>query len=219
MPDTETAPRYTSRQIASAVGVKLRTLRRWLAAGLFSATDFRGPATTYNARHLEEARAINRLRVDNLTFAAIRRRLHGISAAELARIAHPHQAIPREPPQASQAHSADAAITTTITAAPAADPTARAPSAATHAQQSMPPEPPRPPRAHPADAATTTTSTTAAPGADSTARAPSAATYPSARWEHIVLLPGLELRVKSDGGPLLRRVAQEIYDHYAVGGA
>jgi DNA-binding transcriptional MerR regulator len=36
------------------------------------------------------------------------------------------------------------------------------------------------------------------------------------RWDHVELLPGLELHVRSDAGPLLRRLAQEIHAQYAA---
>lgn len=39
---------------------------------------------------------------------------------------------------------------------------------------------------------------------------------PCTRWDHVELLPGLELRVRSDAGPLVRRLAQEIYAQYAA---
>src|SRR5262249_48930812 len=43
---------------------------------------------------------------------------------------------------------------------------------------------------------------------------PAPASYPADTWERVVLLPGLELLVKSGGTPVLRRIAQEIYTNY-----
>jgi DNA-binding transcriptional MerR regulator len=43
-----------------------------------------------------------------------------------------------------------------------------------------------------------------------------AAPYPSERWERVVLLPGLELLVRADGGPILQRLAREIHLHYGA---
>lgn len=40
--------------------------------------------------------------------------------------------------------------------------------------------------------------------------------YPCVRWDYIELLPGLELRVRSNAGPVLRRLAQEIHAQYAA---
>lgn len=86
MPPSPPSPPYTSRKLAKLVGVEHRTLLRWIAADLLSPTPFHGPKTSYGARHLEEARAIVRLRVDNLTYAAIARRLRGLSDEDLARL-------------------------------------------------------------------------------------------------------------------------------------
>jgi hypothetical protein len=36
------------------------------------------------------------------------------------------------------------------------------------------------------------------------------------RWEHVTLLPGLKLLVRGDSGALVRRIAQEIRERYAV---
>lgn len=35
--------------------------------------------------------------------------------------------------------------------------------------------------------------------------------YPLERWERIVLVPGVELHVNAAGGPMLRRMAEEIF--------
>ncbi len=40
--------------------------------------------------------------------------------------------------------------------------------------------------------------------------------YPAQSWERIELLPGLELHLRSDGGALLARLAEEIHARYAV---
>jgi DNA-binding transcriptional MerR regulator len=37
-----------------------------------------------------------------------------------------------------------------------------------------------------------------------------------ARWDYIELIPGLELRVRGDAGPVLRRLAHEIHAHYGA---
>jgi DNA-binding transcriptional MerR regulator len=38
--------------------------------------------------------------------------------------------------------------------------------------------------------------------------------YPAERWERIVLVPGVELHVNAAGGPMLRRMAEEIFAAY-----
>ena len=40
--------------------------------------------------------------------------------------------------------------------------------------------------------------------------------YPCVRWDYIELLPGLELRVRSNSGAVLRRLAQEIHAQYGA---
>jgi DNA-binding transcriptional MerR regulator len=46
---------------------------------------------------------------------------------------------------------------------------------------------------------------------------PRAPAYPAAAWERIILAPGLELHVRTDAGPMLRRVADDIFRHYGSG--
>jgi DNA-binding transcriptional MerR regulator len=40
--------------------------------------------------------------------------------------------------------------------------------------------------------------------------------YPCVRWDYIELLPGLELRMRSNSGAVLRRLAQEIHAQYGA---
>lgn len=42
-------------------------------------------------------------------------------------------------------------------------------------------------------------------------------TYVAERWERIVLVPGLEVHVNGAGGPILRRMAQEIVGYFGGG--
>ncbi len=53
----------------------------------------------------------------------------------------------------------------------------------------------------------------APPSAETPAPAPP---VPYVRWDYIELIPGLELRVRSDAGPVLRRLAQEIHMQYGA---
>ena len=85
----ETAPRHSIRDLAAITGTKLRTLRRWIHIGAISSTDFRGPATSYGARHVDEARAVKRLLGENLSLEAIRARLTRMSDEGLARFVRP----------------------------------------------------------------------------------------------------------------------------------
>ena len=45
-----------------------------------------------------------------------------------------------------------------------------------------------------------------------------AAVVGAERWDHIPLLPGLELHVRADAGPLVLRLAAEIAERYRTGG-
>jgi DNA-binding transcriptional MerR regulator len=40
---------------------------------------------------------------------------------------------------------------------------------------------------------------------------------PSERWERLTLVPGLELSYRTDGGPVLRRLAAEIWQQFGAG--
>ncbi len=51
---------------------------------------------------------------------------------------------------------------------------------------------------------------------DSAQQPPPAPTYPFAQWQMVQLMPGMALMVHSDGGPALRRIADEIYRHYNI---
>lgn len=58
----------------------------------------------------------------------------------------------------------------------------------------------------------------AAPGPAPGPAAP-ARPYPAERWERVALLPGLELHVRGDAGPLVRRIAAEIHERYSAAAA
>ena len=154
-------PRHTLRKLAELTGTKVRTLRRWVHSGAISATEFRGPATSYGPRHVDEAHAVKRLLAENLSLEAIRARLTRLSDEELARFVRPE---------------ADAGVV-----APA-DSDAAAPDAPMVFATPIDPE--------------------VLCGVE--------------RWEHVTLLPGLKLLVRGDSGALVRRIAQEIQERYAV---
>jgi len=154
------APRYSIRQLAELIDTPVRTMRRWVHTGAIRPTNFRGPATSYGARHLDEARAVKRLLAENLTLVAIRSRLTAMSDDELARFIQPE-------PVAS-----------------VVDPTEVVSATTTGLLETTPLDP--------------------------------EAACAVERWEHVTLLPGLKLLVRSDGGALVRRLAQEIQERYAV---
>lgn len=158
----QTAPRYSIRQLAEHIDTPVRTLRRWIHTGAIRPTDFRGPATSYGARHLDEARAVKRLLAENLTLVAIRAQLLRMTDEELARFVAPE-------PVVAPVEAAASAISPLTAIGPLG-------------------------------------STSADPGPASAAE----------RWEHLTLLPGLQLLVRCDSGALVRRIAEEIQERYAV---
>ena len=101
-----------------------RSARRWLHTGAVSSTWFRGPATTYGARHVDEGHAVKRLLAENLTLEEIRARLTRLTDGELARFVHPEpvakvgEAAVVEPPSSDAPGSA----ATIAAAAPASAP-------------------------------------------------------------------------------------------------
>ncbi len=211
-------PPYTSRKLAKLAGVEHRTLMRWIAADLLSPTPFHGPKTTYDRRHLQEARAIIRLRADNLTYAAIARRLRGLSDEDLARFVRvgdrppaPAPAAPVAPPPAVETVPS-VAIVPSPPAAPEPPPVAPEPSGEPARLEGL--------GASPGSGA----SATSVPKVDGAEATPptsaeswtEAHEVPSDPWERVVLLPGLELLVRLAAGPLVRRLAAEIREHYEV---
>jgi DNA-binding transcriptional MerR regulator len=163
-------PRHSLRKLAEMTGTTLRTLRRWVHTGAVSSTFFRGPATTYGARHVDEVHAIKRLLAENLSLEAIRGRLTRLTDDELARFLRPEPVAEAGGAAAVEAAGLEA----------------------------------------PALAGATTTGTL------EQAPVGPATTYAAERWEHATLLPGLKLLVRDDGGALVRRIAQEIQERYAV---
>ncbi len=45
--------------------------------------------------------------------------------------------------------------------------------------------------------------------------APVSSPVPAEKWERLTLLPGLEVSYRADGGPVLRRLAEEIWRQFA----
>jgi hypothetical protein len=43
--------------------------------------------------------------------------------------------------------------------------------------------------------------------------APDPRAFVSERWERIAILPGLDLMMKADASPLVRKLAQQFYEH------
>jgi DNA-binding transcriptional MerR regulator len=167
----ETEPSHSIRELAAITDTKVRTLRRWVHTGAISSTDFRGPATSYGARHVDEARAVKRLLGENLSLEAIRARLTRMSDAELARFVRPEPIASVVSPGPREAALQGAPLGVEAMMPVAMEPV---------------------------------------PGAMET-------TYAGERWEHVTLLPGLKLLVRSDSSALVLRIAQEIHARYGAG--
>lgn len=105
---TDPAPRHSLRELAALTGTTVRTLRRWVHTGAISRTNFRGPATTYGARHLDEVRAIKRLLGQNFSLEAIRARLVALSDSDLARFVQPEPASTNVVTTAASASASEA---------------------------------------------------------------------------------------------------------------
>lgn len=164
---------YSLMELVRAAGVTERTVRYYVERRVMPGPELRGLHTTYTDEHLLRLRVIRHLReVERLRLEVIRKRIAGLSAAELRALLPPGERGPEPEQKALQP------------AAPAASPQASAP---------------------------------AAGATQGRAPAAGATPYPAERWERIVLVPGLEIHVRADCGPLLQRLAREIHAQYGVG--
>jgi len=195
---------YKLAELANAVGMSPRTVRLYVKQGMLPAPVFRGWATTYSEECLVRLRAIRRLRKEErLGLDEVRRRVAKSSLAELA-------ALAGEPPRPPAPASAPAV-------APASAPAGAAPppGAAPPAGAPPPPGAPTSASAPPAEVAPV-------PAPDESSPATFAASTPASDavpaggipWERFDLLPGLELHLRSDAAPIIRRIAAEIRAHY-----
>ena len=80
MPDDE---RYSLTELADLAGVTPRTVRYYLAQGLLPSVGQTGPGSKYGTHHLMRLRLIRRLQGEHLPLAEIRRRLEGLSDADI----------------------------------------------------------------------------------------------------------------------------------------
>ena len=96
--DESAAGRYTVKELADRGGVTPRTIYYYVSEGLLPPPERGGPATTYRDEHLARLRLIRRLKEEYLPLAEIRRRLAGLSAAEVEALL---DAPPAAPPTES----------------------------------------------------------------------------------------------------------------------
>ena len=74
-------------ELTARAGVSARTVRYYIQQGLLPAPESRGPGAHYTAEHLDRLLLIRRLQREHLPLAEIRRRLAGLSAEDIRRLA------------------------------------------------------------------------------------------------------------------------------------
>ena len=181
MPDDE---RYSLSELADLAGVTPRTVRYYLAQGLLPSVGQSGPGSKYGANHLLRLRLIRRLQVEHLPLAEIRRRLEGLSDADIEALS---TADTPPPPTDSALDYVRTVLAGSSTSAPVLAPSASAARPATAGR----------PLLHRTLAAETT------PFSVRDAPAPSEVSPPTAsspaersQWERIALAPDVELHIR-----------------------
>ena len=74
---------YDLQELSGRAGVTPRTVRYYIQQGLLPAPGMTGPGAKYGQAHLDRLRLIRRLQREHLPLAEIRRRIEGISDAEV----------------------------------------------------------------------------------------------------------------------------------------
>ncbi|MBN1611424.1 MAG: MerR family transcriptional regulator [Polyangiaceae bacterium] len=182
-------------ELARVSGVSLRTLRYYVQLKLLRPLELRGTATRYPRRELLRLLGILRMKSETrASLAEIRRKLDTLAEKELEAwlLAGP---LP-----------ADAAAALGITGrGTAGSPRFDAAAGTFDVNASWP------------GAAVPTASGCSEPGASEPGASAPIARYERGTvetWQRVCLLPGLELLVRCDASPAVRRAAQSIYDDY-----
>lgn len=150
---------WTLAELARLAEISPRTITEYLAAGLLTPPEFRGPATRYRREHLLRLMAIREAKIDgHKRLKAVKLKLEGMGNREVESWLAARR-IP-EPARAALGFSGSA-----------------------------PPD---------------------APGAET----PS--TPPMQHWKTLELMPGLELSLRTDSGPVVMKVANYLYHHVAA---
>ena len=199
MPDDD---RYSLTELADLAGVTPRTVRYYLAQGLLPAVGQTGPGSKYGEAHLTRLRLIRRLQAEHLPLAEIRRRLDGLSEADIRTLAEADVPAPPE----------DSALDylRTLLGGTARPHPPQAPPPVAAATMPLPVPPPGMPSLHRLMEATPSF---AAPSAAMSPRAEAApSTSPPAgpdrsQWERIALSPDVELHIRR---PLTRATQKGI---------
>lgn len=130
MPPSSTEPSYTAEQFAAKHGITRRTLRYYLAKRILPAPEPRGGSTRYGALQDAVVSAIRVLSQRGMTLDEIRKRLRGLSLAQIRALVPPP---PAELPELGDASAI---------AAPVGDPWSRVllvPGLELHVAASAPP--------------------------------------------------------------------------------
>ena len=118
--------RLSLTELTRAAGVSVRTVRYYIAEGLLPPPVGAGPRSAYTSAHLDRLRLINRLKATYLPLKEIRRRLAGLSDAEVAHLlATPESDQTAEPPADSAAAYLDRILASRPPATPPAPSPAR----------------------------------------------------------------------------------------------
>lgn len=76
-------PTYSMQSLQTASAVPARTLRSWVRAGVLARPHGSGRGARYDESHLLRARVARQLRTERLSLRAIRKRMSGLSDADL----------------------------------------------------------------------------------------------------------------------------------------
>ena len=96
--------RLSLGELTRAGGVSVRTVRYYIAEGLLPPPVGAGPGSYYTDAHLDRLRLIARLKASYLPLKEIRRRLAGLSDAEVRRLLAAERDRPAEPVDSAAAY-------------------------------------------------------------------------------------------------------------------
>ena len=105
---TAPSPTMTLADLTEAADVSTRTVRYYIAEGLVPPPEGAGPSSVYTAGHLARLRLIQRLKAAYWPLKEIRRRLAGLSDAEVERALLEMDFAPEEAPAHADAAMAPA---------------------------------------------------------------------------------------------------------------
>lgn len=105
---TSQSQTMTLAELTKAADVSTRTVRYYIAEGLLPPPEGAGPSSVYTAGHLARLRLIQRLKAAYWPLKEIRRRLAGLSDAEVETALHELEVTPEVAPSRADAAMAPA---------------------------------------------------------------------------------------------------------------